>query len=195
MKRTRTTILATALFLMNLNSQAQLKLPVTNNELRNNLSKIVTDLPAGFPSLKGAVINQNPQTVEYASLLKFNGAEENLITEYKGSRSIYSWQAQLLSSEDFEEARKKYTWLCNQLKVMTITIGRDASYGLSGKFDPAMESKSFSSTVYHLTPAAAASPRIRIEAGIQFLFPEWKVQLTVYEKEREDNERGAIIEN
>jgi hypothetical protein len=195
MRRTRTFLLIGTLFLLNINSQAQLRLPVTNNDLRNNLSKIVTDLPAGFASFKGAIINQNPQTVEYASLLKFQGAEENFITEYKGTRSIYSWQAQLLNTEDFEEAKKKYTWLCNQLKVMTITFGRDGSYGLNGKFDPAVESKAFSSTVYSLTPASSASPRIRIEAGIQFLFPEWKVQLTVYEKERDDDERGSVIEN
>ena len=31
--------------------------------------------------------------------------------------------------------------------------------------------------------------------GMQFYFPEWKVVLRVYQKEREDNEQGAINED
>ena len=37
-------------------------------------------------------------------------------------------------------------------------------------------------------------PRLKIEVSMQFEFPEWKVVLSVYEKEREDHERGEIEE-
>ena len=175
-------------------SNAQFKLPVTNNELRGNLSKVISEFSNQFSEIKGPVTNENPQTTEYSTTLKFENAEENLITEYKGIKSIYSWQAILLTTEDFEEANKKYKWLCNQLKVMTVTIDGHYSYSLDGKIDPAVESKAFSSSIFTLMPAASNLPKIRIEAGMQFQFPEWKVQLLVYEKERNDNERGPIKE-
>ena len=175
-------------------SNAQFKLPVTNNELRGNLSKVISEFSNQFSEIKGPVTNENPQTTEYSTTLKFENAEENLITEYKGIKSIYSWQAILLTTEDFEKASKKYKWLCNQLKVMTVTIDGHYSYSLDGKIDPAVESKAFSSSIFTLMPAASNLPKIRIEAGMQFQFPEWKVQLLVYEKERNDNERGPIKE-
>jgi hypothetical protein len=175
-------------------SNAQLKLPVTNNDLRNNLEKVVSEFPKYFANIKSAVNNENPQTIEYTSNLKFQGAEENLITEYKGVKPIFTWQATLLTTEDFETASKKYKWLCNQLKVMTLTIDNDYSFSLDGKYDPPVESKAFSSSIYTLLPSASYLPKLRIEAGIQFQFPEWKVQLLVYNKEREDEERGPIKE-
>ena len=194
MKFVKTTAFSLLFLVSGLISNAQLKLPVTNNELRGNLSKVISEFGNQFSEIKGPVTNENPQTTEYSSTLKFESAEDNVITEYKGIKSIYSWQATLLTTEDFEEANKKYKWLCNQLKVMTVTIDGHYSYSLDGKIDPAVESKAFSSSIFTLMPAASNLPRIRIEAGMQFQFPEWKVQLLVYEKERNDNERGPIKE-
>src|SRR3954469_9554056 len=99
-------------------AKAQVLLPVTNNGLRNDLQKVVEDYLKGFSSLKGNVLIENPQTVEYASLLEFSGAEGNSITRYNSSKTIYSWQATMLTTEDFNEAVKKYKWLYNELKVM-----------------------------------------------------------------------------
>lgn len=194
MKRSRTRLTCLILLIAGLQTRAQLKFPVTNNDLRTNLQKIVADYPKQFSTLKGVVTADNPQTVEYASLLDFKGARDNTIIQYKSARPVYSWQANLLNSEEFEEASKKYKWLCGQLKVMTITID---GYGftMSGKFEEATESKKFVSTVFKLTPNASNMPKLRIEATMQFEFPEWKVQLLVYEKEKEDKDRGDVIED
>jgi hypothetical protein len=183
-------IAAGAVFLC-LNSQAQLKFPVTNNDLRNNLSKILTDYVDGFSSLKGDTILVNPQSIEFTTKVNFMGSEENSITQYKSKNSIYSWQALLVTSEDFEAASKKYKWLCNQLKVMTVKV-QEYSFTLNGDYEAPDESKKFFSTIFKLTPNAANMPKLKIEASMQFEFPEWKVNLMVYEREREDNEQGDI---
>ncbi len=96
-----------------------------------------------------------------------------------------------MSSEDFEQASKKYKWLYGQLKVMTVKV-QDYSFTLSGNYEAADESKKFSTCIFKLTPNAANMPKLKIEATIQFEFPEWKVKLLVYEKEREDDEQGDI---
>ena len=174
---------------------AQLRVPVTNNDLRTNLSKVVSDFPDGFPTLKGEVVDDNPQTIEYRSLLNFKTAEANSITRYKSLRPVYSWQASILSTEDFDEAAKKYKWLCGQLKVMTIKMEGGVSFTLSGKYEEPTETKKFFSSVYKLTPNASSMPKLKIEASMQFEFPEWKVNLLVYEKEKEDKDRGDVMED
>jgi hypothetical protein len=175
--------------------KSQVKFPVTNNDLRNSLQKIIIDFPHEFATLKGDTLADNPQTIEFASLLDFKGAMDNSITQYKSLRPIYSWQATLMDTEDFEEASNKYNWLFAQLKVMTVNLEGGYSFTLSGDYDKPDESRKFSSSIFKLTPNAVNMPKLKIEASLQFEFPEWKVSLLVYEKEREDNERGEVKES
>ena len=187
-------IVLLAMFLCSL-AHAQFKLiPVTNNDLRNNLQKVIADFPNGLTAIRGDVIVENPQSTEYTSTLKFDGAESNSITRYAAAKPIYSWQATLLTTEEYETAAKKYKWLCGQLKVMTIKMGDGDSFSLSGAYDEPDESKKFSTSTYRLMPAATNLPKLKVEATLQFEFPEWKVNLLVYQREREDNERGQIEE-
>ena len=195
MKILRTSLIASVIVLYVSPARAQFRIPVTNNDLRHNLEKVIADFPQELSSIKGNMIERNPQTVEYATVLKFEGAEENTVTQYISSKPVYSWQATVLTSEDFEAASKKYKWLCNQLKVMTINMGNGYTFSLNGDYEAPDDSKKFSISTYHLTPAATYMPKLKVEVGMQFYFPEWKVVLRVYQKEREDSERGDINED
>jgi hypothetical protein len=194
MKITKTSLTAIAFLCLALSAHAQLRVPFTNNDLRNNLQKVITSFFDDLNSIKAAVITSNPQTIEYATSLHFEGAEQNTITQYNASRPIYSWQAVLLSTEDFDEASKKYKWLYNQLKTMTISASNGYTFSLDGDYDPPVESKKFSGSIFQLIPGATSLPKLKIEAGLQYYFPEWKITLTVYQKEREDTERGKRTE-
>jgi hypothetical protein len=192
MRRPELKLAAAVLLFFSLNSKAQgFKFPFTNNDLRTSLSKVITDYVDGFASLKGDTISVSPQSIEFTSKLNFQGGEENTITQYKSKNQIYSWQAVLLTSEDFDQASKKYKWLCNQLKVMTVKV-QEYSFTMSGDYEAPDDLKKFVTSIFKLTPNASNMPRLKIEATMQFEFPEWKVHLRVYEREREDNERGDI---
>jgi hypothetical protein len=195
MKILRTSLIASVIVLYVSPAMGQIRIPVTNNDLRHNLEKVIADFPQELNSIKGNMIERNPQTVEYATVLKFDGAEENTVTQYISNKPVYSWQATVLTSEDFEEASKKYKWLCNQLKVMTINMGNGYTFSLNGDYEAPDDSKKFSISTFHLTPAATYMPKLKVEVGMQFYFPEWKVVLRVYQKEREDSERGDINED
>jgi hypothetical protein len=108
------------LFTCFLTASAQFKVPI-NNSIRSDFQKLMNEYPQNFEGIRGAVINQNPQTVEYISELKLGNAEECMITKYSsGEKPIYTWQAVMFRSEDFETASKKYKWLFNQLKGANI---------------------------------------------------------------------------
>ena len=195
MKISWTKVLLLMTILAGSSSQAQLRVPVTNNDLRINLQKIVSDFPNQFSALRGDTLIENPQSIEFASRLEFSGAMENSITQYKSVRPVYSWQATLISTEEFEEAEKKYRWLYNQLRVMTIKLDNGYSFSLNGEYDEASESKKFCGSVFKMTPNASNMPKLKIEASMQFEFPEWKVNLLVYEREKEDTDRADVIED
>ena len=171
MKISWTKVLLLMTILAGSSSQAQLRVPVTNNDLRINLQKIVSDFPNQFSALRGDTLIENPQSIEFASRLEFSGAMENSITQYKSIKPIYSWQALLINTEEFDEAEKKYKWLYNQLKVMTIALDNGYSFTMSGDYEAPDESRKFSSSIFKLTPNASTMPKLKIEVSMQFEFP------------------------
>lgn len=196
MKKLTAFVLASfaALFFCN-SVTGQLRIPgLSNPDLRNALEKVMADYPKNFTTLKGEVLNNNPQTVEYASLLEFKSAEKNSITEYSGKMPVYSWQAQMFTAEEFADAEKKYKSLYKDLKGITLTLNRDYTYGLDGKYDTPDESKKFAASIFQLTPHASNLPKVLVELSLQYEMPEWKIYLSVYQKEREDNEQGRVKE-
>lgn len=182
-------------FVFSFSGRAQLRLPgLSNADVRQALEKVITDFPKNFSTLKGDVLNSDPQSVQYTSLLQFQTAEKNTITEYSGKLPVYSWQAQILTTEEFAVAEKKYKALYKDLKGLSLTLNRDYSYGLEGEYEAPDESRKFATTEFHLTPNASSLPKVKVELSLQFEFPEWRLYLSVYQKEREDNERGKTRE-
>jgi hypothetical protein len=103
-------------------------------------------------------------------------------------KPVYSWQTVLLTTEDYEEAAKKYKAVYSQLKGMNVKYVVD-NYTLRGEYEAPDESRGFATSV--LTPAhpPAALKKLKVEVSMQFEFPEWKVSVMVYEKEKEDDEQ------
>ena len=63
-------------------------------------------------------------------------------------------------------------------------------YTLHGAYEePAFERKFTTSTLTVIDPPQALK-KLRIEVAMQYEFPEWKVALNVFEKERDDEEEG-----
>ncbi|MDQ3844076.1 MAG: hypothetical protein M3342_08700 [Bacteroidota bacterium] len=174
---------------------AQLNFPSATSvtsSLRSDIQKVVAEYPSGFANMRGEVVASNPQSVEYISLLKVEKAETCTITKYSSlAKPIYSCQAVMLTSESFEEAAKKYKWLFGQVKGMNVKYVVD-QYTLTGRYEAPVESMKF--TVSTLTVADPPEPlkKLKVEVGMRFEFPKWKVTLTVFEKEREDDEQGEI---
>jgi len=202
MKRLQLTFVM-ALTAIAFSAGAQLKFPsiknsvaTANNAIRADMQKIVADLPNQFASIKGEVINESPQSVEYASTLIPHEAQAATITEYSyNKKPVYSWQALMLTTEDFEAAAKKYKTLYNQVKGTSITFNANKSYYLQGNYEEPDESKDFLSSVLNFYTRDENVKKIKVEVNMQFEFPEWKVNLVVYSRDRDDDEQGNIFDN
>jgi hypothetical protein len=179
-----------------LSSSAQFKtisarFPIASN-IRSDIQKVVADFPYQFQSIRGEILDKNPQSIEYASTLKIGDSKQCSIIQYSsGTKAIYSWQALMMVTEDFETASKKYKTLFHQLKGANVYYIKD-QYTLKGNFDAADESRKFATSTLALADPPAPLKKLRVDINLQFEFPEWKVSLAVYEKEREDEEQGDI---
>ncbi len=188
-KSVKSLVLITITSLVCLSAGAQLKLP-TLNPVANDVKKVIEDHPNHFANLKGEMITQTPQTTDYACTFNANGAEETTITQYSSKKEIYSWQALMLTTESFDKAKQKFRSLFNQLNNTAIKTG-DLSYKLKGNYVQPDEKKKFTSVIL----SAGSNDKLKVELSLQAYEPmEWKVKIIIYDREREDDERGKTQE-
>lgn len=182
--------------LSSFSSRAQLKLPVANG-IGPDIKKVLQDYPNRFHNLMGEVIVTNPQSVDYACNFKVNGAEEASVTKYSSANKydIVSWQAVMLTTEAFDEAKKKFKSLFSQLNNLSAKLEEGVYLRLKGKYEEPVEQMKFTSVIFDIDNGSTTLKKLKVELTMQYELLEWKVKVLVYEKEREDNERGEVDES
>lgn len=167
-------------------SQLKLGLP---DPFTADLKKIIASFPDHFHTYRGAVIVSNPQSTNYACSLKISGAEEATITTYSGKKEIASWQALILTTEDFNKAKQKFKSLFNQINNLSI----GASTRLEAKYEAPEEQNKFTSILFNPNKETGIWSRIRTELLLEFNSPmEWKIRVLVYDMEKADDEETEL---
>lgn len=184
--------LFTILLLIQSSSTAQLKFTKSSGDIATDLKKVILDYPNDFQNIIGDLIVKNPQSTDYRCNLQVEGAEECYITRYSTSseeQPIYSWQALMLTTENFNEAKRKFKSLFDHFNNLAI-----GTSSLKGSYEMPAEEKRFTSVIFSISPADESSKKLRVEIVMENEGMEWKVRIQVYEQEREDEEKGGIVE-
>jgi hypothetical protein len=173
---------------------AQLKLPVVAG-ISSDIKKVIEDFPNRFINLTGEMISQHPQSIDYECNFKVNGAEESFITRYSSKKEVYSFEAVMLSTESFNKAKQKFKSLFNQLNNITVRIADNKPVQLKGKYEEPNEQMKFCSVLFSPATEKELLNKMKVEIVMQVADPmEWKVKVLIYNREREDKNRGAVKE-
>ena len=163
------------------------------NNIIIDIKKVVEDYPNRFANITGKLILQNPQSAEYECNFKINNAEESSITIYSADNKIIcSWQALILSTDNFQEAKSKYKNIYNQLNNQAISMEGTGNFHLKGVYREPKEENKFSVSLFTINPMNENIKKLRVEVSLQYEIMEWKLRVLVYDKEKEDDERGSI---
>jgi len=185
-KSVKTLVLITIISLFSTSLPAQLKL-FSNSGISQDVRKVVEDYPNHFSNLVGELISKDPQSADYTCNFNTDGAEETRITLYSSAKNnVCSWQALMLTTESFEKAKQKFKSLFNQLNNLAVKTAR-----LKGNYESPNEEKRFASVVLSFGPADESKKKLKVEIALQYELMEWKVRVLVYDRERDDNERGT----
>lgn len=161
---------------------------VFSNDTNTALQEVLNDFPNKFKSLKGALINEDPQSADYSSKVTIPGSLNAVITRYSASsdKEIYSWKCTLLASDEFDEAAGKYKSVFNELKNSIIKIAGQKPFILNGSFNSPTEEKRFISSALQLLPAASGElAGVKVELTMEYLVTEWKISILVYDEGEE----------
>jgi hypothetical protein len=194
-KRIVKTLLLTGLSVaLTIPSISQVRFPGAD-QVSTDMKKIIKEYPHHFASMQGNVLDENPQSISYACKFDVSGAESSSITRYSSkANDVFSWQALMLTTEDFDAAKKKFRGLFNSLNNLAVKMDYGETFYLNGKYVTPTEDKTFASIVMSFQKADRITQKMKLEISLQYEMMEWKVRVIIYEKEREDDEQGDTIE-
>jgi hypothetical protein len=176
-------------------TKAQIKLPAVSYPIQPELEKVVKDYFNHFTNIRGDEIGQNPQTTEYNSSIRITGSEECWVTKYSSANNdVWSWQATMLTTEEFDAAKKKFKTLFSQLNNLPVHFESQAGCSFKGDYETPTDAKKFTSVVFSAQTNNESIKPLKIELTLEYKLVEWEVKILVYGKEREDNERGKTTE-
>ncbi len=168
-------------------AQSKLSVLKITRSVKADIEKVAADYYVHFYNLKGEQIDETAHTIEYRSKLLPQGAMESTITQIKNQVNVYSWQAIMITTEDFDKAAEKYRELYRQLYGSSLNNGNH--YKLTGEYDTPDEARAFASSILEPDVKEKAVRRLKIEVALNYQLPEWSVKILVYEKQADEEMR------
>lgn len=172
-------------------AHAQIKLFNNSPEFRQALDKIMADYCNRFRNLKGESVIDNPESSEFESTVKLPGSEECTVVQMRNTKNeTAAFQALMLSTGDYEAASKKYKQLYNQLHNTSVRLDNGGKqYSIKGELDKPSDEKKIISTIFNLVPETVLNQKLHIELSMAYELMEWKVRITIYDKEEDEKVR------
>ena len=184
-------LLIPVLIFSGISVRAQNKLPVIKvaNIIKPDIEKVARDYYQHFYNIKGDTILESVNTIEYQSKVIPQGASDCIITEIKGLHNVYSWEATMLNTEDFEKAVEKYRQIYRQLDGANFVMPDHKSWKFKGDYDTPQESRAFASSLLQADVTEKALQKLKVEVALNYTMPNWTVKVLVYEKEADEDIR------
>ena len=173
------------LFIFSLSAQV---IPI-KNALQTDIAKVISDYPNGFKNISGEQIMDNPQTIEFESKVSVKEAKCRVIKYSSNTKDIYSWEAEMIKTDDFEEASKKFSSIYNSLQLLSVNVnGTNAVF--KGDYVKPTESIKFTTIVFDAGDKTPELKKLKVSLSMENQMMDWVIKIQVYEKEREDKDRG-----
>ena len=177
-------------FIFSLSAQI---IPV-KNALQTDIAKVISDYPGGFKNISGEQIMENPQTIEFESKISVKESIRCRVIKYSSNtKDIYSWEAEMLKTHDFEEASKKFRAIYSSLQHLSVNVN-GANAVFKGEYVKPVESIKFTTIVFDAGDKTPELKKLKISLSMENEMMGWVIKIQVYEKERDDKDRGPQID-
>jgi hypothetical protein len=167
---------------------------VFSNNTNSALQMVIQDYPNNFSNIKGELLATNVQTTDFESKVRIPGIA-CVLTQYSAAKKpVYSWRADLLEEESFDDAKKRFKELYNQIRNTIIKIEGEKPFILNGSYQAPTEDRKFNTVMFQLLPAGRDMEKLQVELSMTYMITHWKITLTVYEREYRDDERLTLVD-
>ncbi|MEO8765886.1 MAG: hypothetical protein ABI416_16415 [Ginsengibacter sp.] len=151
--------------------------------------KVARDYYDHFFNIKGEKIFETESTIEYKSKILPQGALESTITQIKNLQNVYSWQAIMMNTDDYEKAVAKYKQIYRQLNGASLIMNDGRTCKMKGPYDAPDDGRAFASSILEPDVTEKYLQRLKIEVGLNYNMSDWSVKILIYEKESDEDIR------
>ena len=174
------------LFVFSLTAQV---IPI-KNALQTDIAKVISDYPNGYKNIIGEQLIENPQSTEFECLVTVKDAIKCKLIKYSSNiKEIYSWEAEMIKTDDFEEASKKFRAIYNSLQHLSVNINGSTTV-FKGDYIKPSEVIKFTTVVLDPGDKTPELKKLKLALVLETDMLDWVIKIQVYEKERKDKERG-----
>ena len=185
-----TAIFTFLLFVFSLPAQV---IPV-KNALQTDIVKVISDYPNGYKNIIGEQIIENPQSIEFECLVIVKDAIKCKLVRYSSNaKEIYSWEAEMMKTDDFEAASKKFRAIYNSLQHLTVQINGTTAI-FQGSYIMPSEAIKFTTVILDPGDKTPELKKLKLALVLETELLDWVIKIQVYEKEREDKDKGPAID-
>lgn len=163
-----------------LNGSAQ---GVFTNQTNLAIEKVIQDYPNQFKNITGALLLEKQQTADYQSSIQIPGAVSCQVIKYNAGRKESYWRAELLQTGRFDDAKKLYKDIYNQIRNSIVKIEGEKPYILNGQYDVPDERKGFHSVVFNMLPSVGQMQKLKVELSLVQHAAEWRVVIVVHDQD------------
>jgi hypothetical protein len=190
MKPQITATIAFRLFIFSLSAQV---IPISN-ALQTDIAKVISDYPNGFKNIAGGQVMNNPQAIEFECRAFVMDAIRCRVIKHSSTvKDIYSWEADMFKTDNFEVASKKFRAIFNSLQLLSANIN-GATAIFKGDYITPAESLKFTNIVFDPGEKTPELGKLKMALLLESEMLEWVIKILVYEKERDDKDRGRHID-
>ena len=160
------------------------------NAFQTDIANVLSDYPNGFKNIIGDEIKQNPQSIEFECLVTVKDAIKCRLIKYSSNvKDIYSWEADMIKTDDFEAASKKFRSLYNSLQHLSVNINGSTAV-FKGDYIKPSEAIKFTTIVLDAGDKTPEFKKLKLGLVLETDMLDWVIKIQVYEQEREDKDRG-----
>src|SRR5688500_14375738 len=163
-------------FFLNQTSSAE---GVCSNQTKIALEQVIEHLHNHIRNIKAEQVSDN--NYHKRANMEIPGAIKCVISENGVRKDTYAWKAELYQTADFDQARKKYSELYNQIHNTIIKIEGEKPVILNGKYETPDGAKKSNSIGFHVLPATGQMGRLKVELLLFESAGAWKIALNVCE--------------
>lgn len=165
---------------------------VFNNQTNGALEKVIQDYPNQFKNIKGELLVSGQHSTEYKSNITIPGAVSTTVTQYSvADKKVVSWQATVYTTNEFDDAKARFKELYAQIKNTIIKLEGEKPVILNGQYETPAEEKKYTTVLFDLLPASGATQKLKIDLMLEKVNKQWKIILSVYDKDRKEGESIA----
>jgi hypothetical protein len=185
---------ATFLFILFVFTLSAQVIPIKNT-LQTDIAKVISDYPNGYKNIIGEQILENPQSIEFECLVTVKDAIKCRMIKYSSNvKDIYSWEAEMFKTDDFESASKKFRTIYNSLQHLSVDINGSAA-DFKGDYIRPSEAIKFTMIVFDAGNKTPELKKLKLALVLETDMLDWVIKIQVYEKEREDKDKGPAFDD